>query len=102
MGTDGRLQALVFAMIRKDGHSKPKLWYSAAVCRKLVPFVATELSVWLSDDAVDEAIKVAEQHLHSCYMSLSEGSIFQLDVLLTSSSRFAAQVVALETVDPNG
>ena len=102
MSTDDRLQALVLAMVRKNGHSKPKLRCSAAVCRKHVPFVATELSMWWSDDAVDEAIKVATQHLHNCYMSLSEGSTFQSDVLLTTTARFAAQLVALETVDPSG
>ena len=89
----------VLTMIRKNGHSKPKPKCSAAVYRK-TRSVCGDRALHLLErrrgGRSDRSRSTAFAQL------LSEGSIFQSDVLLTSSPRFAAQMVALETVDPSG
>ena len=101
--TADRLQNLVPTMIKQDKKA-PKLRWSAAQCRALIPISNTLASQLLNDaDPVECAAKAGMHHLHQCYMALSHGSIFAADVLREHSTKFAAQYVALEAfaADPH-
>lgn len=93
-----RLKEFSYANIRtKTANQPPKLrGCNAASTRALILFGHQAAERHLAGNVpVEAAAKAAAYHLHMCYHSLSESSVFRQEVLENSSKAFALQYAAL-------